>query len=328
MGDGRAQPVHKSGIFLNRVAPFHTSQDPIRGGLERQVEIRGDLVTGRHGVNGTGIHIGRMRRGKTNPLNPIDARGLAQEAAKIDLAIPVGVDGLAQIDDFFIPLVGKCANLVQQRRRGHTALPPADVGHDAEGTELVAAPHDRHPCSYPFPTCGRNIGIGFIPVEADGHQRLINTFLRQQGRQVTIGVRSQHQIKKGGFIEQGLPMMLGHAAGEPQDDTRLPGFMFHQITQSPDDALFRPLPNRASIQQDDIGAVRRRLRFVSVRLQQAQDELGVSDIHLTAVGFNIDATCFHACCPSRAPSPSPSRGEGINVNVGAIPLWLPVREFL
>ena len=88
-------------------------------------------------------------------------------------------------------------------------------------------------------------------------------------------------------------MVLGHAAGESQHDPRLAGLIFNEITQSPDDALFRTLPNRAGVQQDDIGAVRRRRGFVSVRFQQAQDELGVRDIHLTAVGFNIDAACFH-----------------------------------
>ena len=109
---------------------------------------------------------------------------------------------------------------------------------------IVTAPHDRHPCPHPFSARGRNIGIGFIPIEADGHQRFIGTFLCQQGRQATIGIRSQYQIEKGGFIEQGIPMVLGHAAGKPQNNARLPGFMFHQITQSPNDALFRMLPNR------------------------------------------------------------------------------------
>ena len=120
-----------------------------------------------------------MRRGETNPLDPVDARGLVQKSAEIDLAIPVGVDGLAQIDDFFIPLLGKCPDLVQQRRRGDAAFPPADIGHDTEGAELVAAAHDRHPGPHAFSARGGNIGIGFVPVEADGHQRFISPFLRQ-----------------------------------------------------------------------------------------------------------------------------------------------------
>ena len=50
-------------------------------------------------------------------------------------------------------------------------------------------------------------------------------------------------------------MVLGHAAGESQHDSRLTGFIFNKITQSPNDALFRTLTNRAGVQQDDIGAI-------------------------------------------------------------------------
>ena len=105
-------------------------------------------------------------------------------------------------------------------------------------------------------------------------------------------------------------MVLGHAAGKPQDDTRLPGFMLHQITQPPDDALFRVLPNRAGIQQNDIGTLRRRRGFVALRFQQAQDEFGVRDIHLTAVGFNIDGAWFHMRCPGPL-TPASSAGQAL-----------------
>ena len=87
-------------------------------------------------------------------------------------------------------------------------------------------------------------------------------------------------------------MVLSHTAGESQDDARLAGLILRQVAQSANDALFRMFPNRAGVQQDDIRAIWRRRGFVALRFNKPRMSSRVSDIHLTAVGLNIDAACF------------------------------------
>ena len=99
IGNGRANTVENSKIFLGSIRPTHFFQNSIATRLQRHVQ-------GRHYVRRLGHRFdnvigegSRMRAGKTNSLETLNAAACAQELCKGSLVAKldaVGVDVLAQ----------------------------------------------------------------------------------------------------------------------------------------------------------------------------------------------------------------------------------------
>src|SRR5438552_499851 len=60
------------------------------------------------------------------------------------------------------------AYLIEQQRAGEAPLAAADVGHDAEGAEAVAAAHHGHPRPHAAGARYGEVGVGLFGVEPQG----------------------------------------------------------------------------------------------------------------------------------------------------------------
>src|SRR5262245_1275922 len=104
------------------------------------------------------------------------------------LAVTIGIHSLPEIHYFFIALVGEHTDLIEQRRKRNATLAAANVGDDTKRAKLVAAAHDCYPGPYALPTYRGDIGVGFLPVEANRDKRFVLVFLGQQRREGTVGI--------------------------------------------------------------------------------------------------------------------------------------------
>ena len=89
-------------------------------------------------------------------------------------------------------------------------------------------------------------------------------------------------------------MMLSHAASETEDHCGLPRFKTDEFRQSFQHTLFSMLSNGAGIEQDHIRLVCLLCRLIPVRLEQPNQELGIRQIHLATVRFDIDLARIHS----------------------------------
>lgn len=89
-----------------------------------------------------------------------------------------------------------------------------------------------------------------------------------------------------------VAQVLGHAAGNPQHDapTVRPvlRLVLRQRARPAAHALYRPLAYGAGVDQDDVRARWIQRALVARLLQKPEHHFGVGDIHLAAVGFNVD----------------------------------------
>src|SRR6185295_488929 len=104
------------------------------------------------------------------------------------LAVTIGIHCLPEIHYFFIALVGEHTDLVEQRHKRNATLAATNVGDDTKRAKLVAAAHNRHPGPYTLPTYRGDVGVGFLPVEADRDKRFVLVFLGKQRRKGTVGI--------------------------------------------------------------------------------------------------------------------------------------------
>ncbi|MPN49619.1 hypothetical protein SDC9_197241 [bioreactor metagenome] len=73
----------------------------------------------------------------------IDHAQQLSEAHRFLQALAIGIDVLTQEREFDIALSNQLADFLQNGLGGSGLFPAADIGHDAVGTEIVAAVHDR-----------------------------------------------------------------------------------------------------------------------------------------------------------------------------------------
>jgi hypothetical protein len=126
----------------------------------------------------------------------------------------------------------------------------------------------------------------FFEIEIGRRETL--AFLRRFDEmwQRAIGIGTNDERDAAVSLEQPRTESLGHAAGDAED-----GILAHEttnLTEAANDALLGVIANGARIQENHVGAfgtVDARIAFSG---QLAEHELGVADVHLAAVGFDID----------------------------------------
>ena len=196
-----------------------------------------------------------------DPFHPGDGIHLAEQGGKGILVPPVlavGVHVLAQQGEFPVPLVHGFADFLTDGFGAAAPLPAPDIGDDAVGAEIVASVHNGHP--------GR---IAALPdemaLEFPGHHRqvvehagfplgLVQVVLEDGAEVVHMGGADQ-QVHLGIFLQEILPVLLGHAAGDAQHLGGILPFHLLHFADFPQDLLFRAFPDAAGIDQDHIGIV-------------------------------------------------------------------------
>src|SRR5581483_11291067 len=113
------------------------------------MQVRTNLRQSSHGIEQIVAHVARKIG---DELDPFDARRVVDASQQICESWPtavaqivlIAVDGLAEQSDLFCPFRGELANLGRDFFRMPALFWTPHAGHDAVGTELVAADHDPH----------------------------------------------------------------------------------------------------------------------------------------------------------------------------------------
>ena len=81
--------------------------------------------------------------------------------------------------------------------------------------------------------------------------------------------------------------LVGHAAAQPNDEAGLFLFKALERTYVAKDPLLRMLAHSASVEQDQVGLLRRIAQAISNIGENALDALSIVDVLLTAVAMDI-----------------------------------------
>ncbi len=235
-------------------------------------------------VNSVGY--GLVNRRRRMPLDRADG---AEQVGEIVLAVVIAVDRLPEQRHFGGAARGEGLDLPH-----HVLEPPAPLGapgerHDAEGAAVVAAALYRDERRRALFAHRRHVFVVLPVAKLDVGGTLAVARPVDQLRQVAIGVRPDDQVDLRDALEQDGAEPLGHAADHAE---HVPGALVAlQLAHAPDDPLFGVVPHRAGVHQHHIGLGRMVRAHVALAPEDAEHELGVRDVHLAAVGFDVDA--FH-----------------------------------
>jgi len=127
----------------------------------------------------------------------------------------------------------------------------------------------------------------FPSPELDIGAALAGPGLRDQLRQAAIAIGSDHEIDLGNSLEQFGAETLGHAAHHTQ---HIAGTLVaFQLTHASQHPLLRVIAHGAGIDEQHIGVGRIFRTHVARTAQDAEHQLGIRDVHLAAVGLDVNA---------------------------------------
>src|SRR5712692_4815999 len=99
--------------------------------------------------------------------------------------------------------------------------------------------------------------------------------------------------------------MLCHAAGQAKEHPRSSRLMADEFPKPPQYSFLGVLADRAGIKENHVGLSCDLSRFVTMRFQQTDDQFGVRQVHLAAIGFDVNFARLHT---SLRRVPNRSRG--------------------
>ncbi len=191
----------------------------------------------------------------------------------------VRVDVLPQQRDLGDPITDQPLHLRDQRVGIATHLAPAGGGHDAVRANAVAANADLQPALEVPRTLDRKISRERFELEVPlGRQRLAG----QELGQLVHLTRPERHIHVREALEHLLLDRLRPASADPDHRVRRPALERVRLAQMRDEAVIRLLPDRARVEQDQIGLSALRRLAVSKRLEHALHPLRVVLVHLAA----------------------------------------------
>ena len=208
----------------------------------------------------------------------------------------IGVDVLAEQRDVLHAGLRQPLDFGDHLRDRAREFGAAGIGHDAEGAELVAAFLHGDEGRNAAGEDRRRLRRRQMAELVLGRQFRIDDAaalrLRQQFRQAVIGLRADDEVD--GRL---APLDLGafglrDAAGD--DELGLASLRFAlalqvaQLAELGIDLVRRPLADMAGIQQDEIGVVGRRSLDITLLAQDVGHALAVIDVHLAAIGLDVD----------------------------------------
>ena len=309
VGQPLANAIHHHQIFFDRVAPFHALQQPIRGGLDRHMQIFRALRQVADRFEQIVGHVLRVIRNELYSFDPVDlvqrVKQIAETRRFFSVAESIAVDRLAEQDDFFAAFVCELLGLGENLVRRTALLGAAHAGHDAVGAKLVAADLDTHislkRCRphrrvaqrvETFVAALDLIARAIFASEADFQLLASARFdlLDQLGHLVQLSWAND-EVDVRSSLEDQLLVFLGHAA-EHADDFVWVGFLgIFQPAQGAVDFVFGLCPHAASVEQNRIGVVRAVGQFVVVLAQAGHNELAIKHVHLATDRFDVKFFC-------------------------------------
>ena len=188
--------------------------------LYRQVDVLAEVVLAGHHLEHFVGHVLRMRSGEAHTQIGIHVRDQVHQLGKADDRLPlvlhvalgidiplVAVHVLAEQGHLAVALGKQVAGLGHNALRVAAPLPAPGERHDAEAAHVVTTPHDgdegRH--ALVVEADGLDLGIGLLAAE-QGIDRFLTTFhLIHEARQVSVGIRPDHQVDQLLLLEQLVP---------------------------------------------------------------------------------------------------------------------------
>ena len=251
------------------------------------------------------VHVARMRGGVAQPRQAVDlGQGEQQPAEAPDVApgalAVIGVDVLAQEGDLARARRDQAPGLGQNRRSRPGLLGASGIGHDAEGAELVAALLDREIGGGALRPgfLGQVVELRFRGEAGVDDAGLAARRLGHQRSQAVIGLRTEDQIDLGRAAKDLLAFGLGDAAGHGDHHPAAafgPGRLEPaQAAELGKDLLAGLLADMAGVQDHEVRRLRRLRRAIAERRQDVRHPQGVVDVHLTAVGLDVELLA-HLC---------------------------------
>ena len=237
---------------------------------------------------------GLVKRTRSRPVDlAAGAQQLAEREPVAELDA-VGVDVLAEQGHLDDALGDERLDLGEDLAGAAVLLLAAQARDDAERAGVVAAHRDRHPAGEGGVAPGRQ-------GRREGLERLEDLDLGalvvpgpvEQGREAADVVGAEDDVDPGGALDDGLAVLLRHAAADGDLQVGVRGLGRAQLAEVAVELVVGVLAHGAGVEDDDVGDVRA-LRGGDARevdvaggLEQPGEALGVVHVHLAPVGAHV-----------------------------------------
>ena len=228
--------------------------------------------------------IGRCEAHAANLRHRADG---AEQVGKVVVAIVIAVDRLPKKRDLASAGLHQPGDLTHDVCQLAAPLRPARHRNNAEGAPIIAATLHRHERGHLLFTHRRHVFV-VLPAPKRGFGgALALARARNQLRQTAITVGADHQVYLRHAFEQLRTQPLGHTTHHAQDISRT--LVALQLPHASQHALFRVIAHRAGIDQQYVRFGRIVGAHVSLTSQHSEHQLGIRNVHLAAVGLDINA---------------------------------------
>jgi len=248
------------------------------------------------------IHVARMTRSVAHALDSGDRNDATQEIRKrrrpaaLTRAV-ISVDVLADQRDFAHAGGGEPLDLVNDAGDGTRRFGAPRVGNDAERAELVAAllhGYESGDAATARCRCRRRRHVIELVVDREFGVDHFGATLRpgEKRRQPVVILRPDHDVDERCAADDLLALGLRHASRHRDDyvaavERRL-SLEKAEAAKLGIDLLGRLLADVTGIEDDEVGVVGGRRRGEIPACQEVGHTIGIVDVHLTAVGFDVD----------------------------------------
>ena len=289
--DSCPELFHLAQIVFPGIVAVHEPEDLIIAALGGQMQLMENMpALGHHfdqfvaQILGMGGH-----EADAGNVQPIQLPQQLGEGISVFRAVAVAVHVLAQQHDFLYAGLPELLRFPEDILHAAGALPAPHIGHDAVGTEIVAAVHDgdvgmpriqplhRQPLGDQVFLMGNADHPGALLAQAHQHPRQLVQVMGAEG-QVDKAVLLQNLLRHAG--------LLHHAAAYADQKPGLFLLQFLQPRHVAQRTAFGVVPDAAGVEQHQIGfgAV---FGFGHAHFFQKSRQLfAVVGVHLTAVGHD------------------------------------------
>ena len=228
-----------------------------------------------------------MRGHEPDPFDARDPADLVKQfgkAHRLSQRLPVGIHVLPKKHDLDHAVLCQAFDLAEDVLRFAASFPPAHVGHDAVGAEIVAAEHDvdaRFPWNVALYGQVFDDAPFFIP-DLDDAFSAHHPLVQDRCQPINV-VGSEDNVHETVFRPDlfDFILFLHHAAADPDDFVRMLAFHAVEVPKMTVQARIRVLPHRAGVENDDVRLFTFR-SFKSCREEDPPQLFGVPFVHLTA----------------------------------------------
>ena len=243
-------------------------------------------------VEGLVAHILGMRRGEAYPHIAGSLGHQSQQGGEIDHRavgplVAVRVDILPQQRHLLEALGLEVGQFAQNALGLTAALPPAGIGYNTIGAEIIAPPHDGDKTRNAVQpdARGNHLAIGLGSRELHVHRLLTMLGSPYQIGQVEVRVGAGHQIDTV-LGNELLAHPFGHTAQHPHHQMFVMLAQRLEIGQTREHLLLGIVANGTGIDKNGIGLLDGIAQRVTGHLHDRGHHLAVGHVHLATIGLD------------------------------------------